>query len=591
MNVNQIKRSLFLNVLGHIFLISCLGYSFSIMRGISGFKKLSFILLLSIYTAFVFSSKKIKFLKFNLIDLIYSLFLTYILFHCWASKNLISNQLHLAELVSFALVYLVIRVKRNNFEFNNFLVYVLVAGIIQAVVGSLQLYHIIPSMNSIAISGTFNNPAPYAIFLSCVASLAIYQILLKPEEEKKFYVSFLSYIAIILIVLVLPATLNRTSWLMLISSFMLLFLFKKRKNLIVFWNNFRFLFVSILFGIPILVGSALYMLKPDSANGRLLIWKVAIYKLLEHPIFGYGFKSFSINYNNWQGDWFRLRESSNLAYEQFLAGNVKFAYNEFLEIWVELGIIGFILFCAIIFMAIINVIKTKKNIQVGVLLITICIACLVSYPLHSMPIKILFIVAIATISKTSKIIFQYNMKLIGSKIISGSLCGLGLCLVLYTVNIYSGFENWKKSDVLFKKGKIKTAIKSYSNNYQKMRFNGLFLQYYGNALIADNNYLHAISILNEAKKKQTDVYLYTMLGDSYKAINDFGKAEMYYTKASYLIPHKLYPNYLLAMLYKDNNMKKNAIERANKVLRMPVKVNSKAVTEMKYEMKQIIDEN
>jgi O-antigen polymerase len=51
------------------------------------------------------------------------------------------------------------------------------------------------------------------------------------------------------------------------------------------------------------------------------------------------------------------------------------------------------------------------------------------------------------------------------------------------------------------------------------------------------------------KKFTSDEILYTSLGDNYKAIKNYLKAEEAYRHASFMVPDKFYPLYLLANLY------------------------------------------
>lgn len=49
-------------------------------------------------------------------------------------------------------------------------------------------------------------------------------------------------------------------------------------------------FPAIIAGgmVLIIVGYALFQLKVDSANGRLLIWKVSVMAIVEKPLLGHG---------------------------------------------------------------------------------------------------------------------------------------------------------------------------------------------------------------------------------------------------------------------------------------------------------------
>ena len=96
-------------------------------------------------------------------------------------------------------------------------------------------------------------------------------------------------------------------------------------------------------------------------------------------------------------------------------------------------------------------------------------------------------------------------------------------------------------------------------------------------------------MLNNAKKFTSDEILYCSLGDSYKSCKKFVDAEDAYLFASFMVPHKLYPLYLLATLYDETGDREKALEFANKILKKEIKVESEATEEIKVKMKSIIE--
>ena len=62
--------------------------------------------------------------------------------------------------------------------------------------------------------------------------------------------------------------------------------------------------------------------------------------------------------------------------------------------------------------------------------------------------------------------------------------------------------------------------------------------------------------LKAGKIYYTDEVYFTTLGDTYKALDEYQKAEKAYWQAADLVPHKFYPLYLLAKLYDQNGNKK-----------------------------------
>lgn len=81
----------------------------------------------------------------------------------------------------------------------------------------------------------------------------------------------------------------------------------------------------------------MYQMKRDSADGRLLVWKVSASMIAEHPM-GCGYGLFPKHYNLRQAEYFH--EEHGTETERRNASFVYMAYNDFLEHGVEGGVIG-----------------------------------------------------------------------------------------------------------------------------------------------------------------------------------------------------------------------------------------------------------
>ena len=146
------------------------------------------------------------------------------------------------------------------------------------------------------------------------------------------------------------------------------------------------------------------MLKKDSANGRALIWKVSATIIKENPLFGIGFNKFESDYLNYQEQYFASGKGT--AQEEYLADNIHWAFNEFILITAEFGIVGLVLFLlwiALTLQGLRKNIKSRFYRTVLASLITfLCFACF-SYPFYSSPHTVMFVVIMALLS-------SYNTK-------------------------------------------------------------------------------------------------------------------------------------------------------------------------------------
>ena len=76
------------------------------------------------------------------------------------------------------------------------------------------------------------------------------------------------------------------------------------------------------------------------------------------------------------------------------------------------------------------------------------------------------------------------------------------------------------------------------------------------------------------------------LGQASEAAGEPGQAEEYYRTASYMIPTRLRPNYLLWKLYLDAGRNDDATRTAWKILSMPLKVENTYTLRVKEEVRE-----
>jgi O-antigen polymerase len=567
--------------------------------------------------------------------------------------------------------------KREVIPFTGILVLVLIStGLVQAVWGLLQLYGITRSFHSgFKITGTFFNPAPYALYLAAIFPLALGNILgmnkLETINENRMTIqglityirntsfgeeckvqmtfvvnklsSYISLLTVISILLVLPATMNRASWLgVIIGS---LFVFNYRYDLfnrvkLFLHSTFRTLvaiaIVTLLIGLS---GVGLYNLKKGSSDGKLLIWEVTSGKIAEKPLFGYGVGRFEAEYNNWQAIYFQSRPAETDGKKGMVAGNTKYCFNEYLEMFAELGIIGLLLFISVIVSVFFGIregimttndarsINDNKNVPsivkqlpdnrmtsqandtkqmtlngnsiIPSLLIpsfiSLLVCALISYPFYSIPTQIIFFVLLAILSTNVKEghLLERLTELPGFRSFSrvasfASLTAISVMLFFMVRQQYNSFAAFEEAEMQYQSGSYAEACNSFSENYSRMSYNGAYVQYYGKALSMKEEYARSIEILERSALFTSDEILYSTIGDTYKGLKRYDDAEKAYLHASFMVPHMLYPQYLLANLYTEMGQNAKALETAEKVLRKEIKVNSTATEEIMQAMRKLI---
>ncbi|MFR7809296.1 MAG: O-antigen ligase family protein [Butyricimonas faecihominis] len=199
---------------------------------------------------------------------------------------------------------------------------------------------------------------------------------------------------LVLLLLVLPATLSRGAWLAAIAGCGIILgnyfhLYKRLKFL--FQKHRLASFIATICIFLLVTGTliGIYQLKKESADGRRLIWKVSSTLVASHPATGVGFGHFAGAYGEAQAAYFSATERP--AGEELVADAPETAFNEFVQITTETGIIGLLLFLTIIFWAF----KTARHPDkksgrrdrfVSAFLVFACF----SYPFSVLPLLVLF---------------------------------------------------------------------------------------------------------------------------------------------------------------------------------------------------------
>lgn len=168
------------------------------------------------------------------------------------------------------------------------------------------------------------------------------------------------------------------------------------------------------------------------------------------------------------------------------------------------------------------------------------------------------------------------------------LWGAGVS-VLHLNELRNSSKTWKLGLDLYKRGNIEQSVMAYERIAPVFNRNGDFLMNYGKALSMAGEHKEAIQILHEAQNYLNNTVIQTALGDSYKALERFEEAEQAYLLASYMLPDRFYPKYLLATLYEETGRWEKAVSMAMELVRKDPKIESTAVREIKEEMGQLLE--
>lgn len=501
----------------------------------------------------------------------------------------------------------------------------ILSGLLQAVYGLLQLYGFYPSLHGLfKITGSFFNPAPYAMYLALVFPVALGKALFNEDNERnennerekysfissfihsfinkipsltKFLHSFINkipWVTVIAILLILPATMNRASWLGALAGSLVVLqckydLWGKMKQVL----NTRAIKITAITCTLIIIagiGFGLFYLKAGSSNGRMFIWDVTLGKIAEKPLFGHGLGRFEAEYNNWQTEYFMKHPEEMKGPKGLFAGNTKYCFNEYLEIASETGIIGLLLFCSLLFAAFVSVTALKMKLLSSSFIFTIVILSFFSFPFYNVPLLMALIIVLAFVSAVRQTapILKVKPIVLTNYSFAAVLLGFGIMVGYKLPSDYASYQKWQDASFLYDTNAYEPSVKEYESIYTALKYNNGFLQQYGKACAMGKDYTKAKIQLNEAGKYGSDYMLYANLGDVYKELKQYLQAEVAYLHSAYMAPHKLYPHYLMAKLYMQSGDTIKAKAKAKEVLAMNAKVKNMAEDEIKLEMKKIL---
>jgi O-antigen ligase len=440
------------------------------------------------------------------------------------------------------------------------------------------------------VMGTWDNPNVTAMFLVlAIPAMWICSLKLKTNFSRKLIYAAFSLIALALILLNC-----RTAYVGLAISLFILLNFKyqwlksagTRK---INWKIAGFIFL-------VFIGSyALYQSKKNSADGRLLIYKISMQMALDKPLTGYGYGTFERNYNLQQAEYIRAGKAS--VDELQNAGFVRMGYNEFLESAVEGGTIGFILFTGLIILLIAALPKTEddkaKAAYAG--LVALAVMSMVNFSLRSMPLMYLFVVYAAVLcdylaqcSETrnltwtigSERIFRYS---IAALLI---LCSSWLFLSQYRLP-YANYRNKAAFDLATQK-QFQAAINVLDPLKTVIPDHDTYLKNYGQVLMANGNYFEAIEYFNKAKVYTSDPQLFLLTGQCHRKIGMPKEAIQEFDEACYLEPTRFLPRMALLNTYLKAKDAARAAAIALNIVNLTPKIPSLQVQKYKAAARQIL---
>lgn len=450
---------------------------------------------------------------------------------------------------------------------------VFVTGVLECIYALAQFFKILPTYNRYyAYTGSFDNPAVFAMLLSVCVSIAVFYANNKTISRKGRTIWWTGAAGMLVFICFSE---SRTGFISAIISSSVVLLSASdilRKKLL----NRKVVF--ILIPLVVLLLFLLYRFKADSANGRLLMWRVSMEMIKEHPILGFGPDGFTAHYMEYQAQYLTENPDSMFI---LLADNVNNPFNEYLLVLVNFGLVGFsllLILLVLLFKSLKSLSEVYKPLMIG-LAVGIMIWSFFSYP-FSVP----FVWVIAMLISLVAFI-PYGCKQYAKICVTLILCKVSLVV---TVHSFIFEREWKIISQRSMFGETETVLPDYARLYEQLNTNWKFMYNYGAELHFSKHYKESLSILEECQTMLNDYDVQMLIGDCLQNIGDTIAAIVHYNHAGKMVPSKFLPQYYIMnlCLYKGDTL--NAVITANAILTKEVKVNqSKAIQRIISEAQEI----
>ena len=468
----------------------------------------------------------------------------------------------------------------------------MLTGLTEAVWGMQQLHGYTYSNHSLfRLTGSFFNPGPYSGYLAVVLPVCLWAAL---KFQKGMH--YFAWICVGAILIVLPAGMSRSAWMAAVVAcgwvyWMERIGWEKTKAAYIRYKNATIPFIAI---VAILAGCAIagvYGMKRDSADGRLLMWKVTGKAIAGQPLAGTGLGGFPAAYAEAQGEYFATGTAT--GQEKQVAGCPEYAFNEYLQIGLEQGIGGLIVFVLWLGSMGYYGIRNRQHGAVGGVL-AFAVFAVSSYPLQ-LPSFWMILVFLGAICVTKDGTQARSSALPVSSAYPITIISLlslaSVCLFILQKGQYEAYKRWGRMQMIYNNKAYESVAEDYHELHDKLKHKPEFLFEEAQCLSKTGQHAEAIRVLERAKRLSGDPMIRYMIAKNRQTLGDYREAEEELLQAIGILPERLYPYYLLAKLYAEPEFYQVDKLRAaaGAVLSKEPKVESTAIREMREEVKKIIE--
>lgn len=433
---------------------------------------------------------------------------------------------------------------------------------------------LISGYNLSYVKGTTTGFVEFSLCLAmCMPALLHLTVKLFARKKPRWFsrtVGGVTLLYLICIAAIIIASRSRASWVAAIMGGMVVGFFHLSSRLnfhLRVWHKIALLL------LPALLAGAFYSIKKDSADGRMLIWKITVQELTSGNITLLPREdNFSAFIGQAQEEYFSAKERP--WQEQKIAGSPDDAYNEYLQILVEDGLVAFMAVLLLLLLLANTLRKSREETKVPLAgsFVAIVILTFFSYPLRcttSLTLAVVFLITCGALALRQE----------KTRIVSLCFAYIGvICWFAYQLRedrrLERALDQSRHIEILCNSKVTDNLLRCYYNLFPFLNDKPEYIIAYSKALLDQKKYKRCIKMLHQAKHLSGDPVFPIVEGKCMEQQKLYADAERLYLKAYYRVPHRIYPLYLLMSMYRDQGRIGKAKVVAAKISRIRPKIPS-----------------
>jgi len=320
----------------------------------------------------------------------------------------------------------------------------------------------------------------------------------------------------------------------------------------------------------------IFFIKSDSTWGRVLIYKLTIQMIRDNLWHGVGAGRFGMEYLEYQYRYFH--DGKNTMKELLLADNTKHAFNDYLQIWAELGLLGFffVVMSGILYIVLVRTLINIKPLSTlnkiaAIQSMSIAIAALFTHVFEHTIFQIAFAISVSqmiiSICISNRHIYYQILQVLS-------------CLLIFwwalsdRILNYQAYSTLSYAGNLQKMGYTTDALQTYEDIKADFMNNVIYLSGYAEALHSQGKFLQEQKILKHLTSIDNASIFHIRLARSFKRTGFDILAEQEYIKSVYTVPNRFVPRQELMDFYISLGEREQALKVGFEILRLPVKIKS-----------------